>query len=82
MPVDRGVLPKCLFAKNVLVGGRADLYPPDNFFPRTMGEVGFEDLAGGNYRLANDSPYRNGGLDGSDLGADIDAIAEATGLPL
>jgi hypothetical protein len=28
------------------------------------------------------APYKNGGVDGTDIGADIDAIAAATGLPL
>jgi hypothetical protein len=42
----------------------------------------FVDLAGGNYRLSDSSPYKNGGVDGTDIGADIDAIAAATGLPL
>jgi hypothetical protein len=74
--------PGVLFARNVLVHGQASLYPPDNFFPPTMEDVGFVDLTGGNYRLAHDSPYRGAGLDGSDVGADIDVIAAATGLPL
>lgn len=69
------------FAKNVLVHGRADLYPPHNFFPKAMDDVGFVNLSGGNYRLSEDSPYRHGGLGGADIGADIDKIAAATGLP-
>jgi hypothetical protein len=74
--------PGCLFAKNVLLQGRAELYPPDNFFPNSMRGVGFVDLRGGNYRLADSSPYRHAGFGGKDIGADIDKIAAATGLPL
>ena len=47
-----------------------------------MDDVGFVDLEGGNYRLSHSSPYRDAALDGTDIGADIDKIAEATGLPL
>jgi hypothetical protein len=74
--------PRALFEKNVLVHGPSSLYPPDNFFPATMDDVGFVDLPGGNYRLSQTSPYKDAALDGTDIGADIDAIAEATGLPL
>jgi hypothetical protein len=74
--------PQALFERNVLVHGPSSLYPPDNFFPATMDDVGFVDLPGGNYRLSHSSPFRRGALDGTDVGADIDAIAEATGLPL
>jgi hypothetical protein len=74
--------PDVLFERNALVGGKAALYPPDNFFPATLDDVGFVDLPGGNYRLAESSPYKGAALDGTDVGADIDAIAAATGLPL
>ncbi|HKP87841.1 MAG TPA: PKD domain-containing protein [Blastocatellia bacterium] len=72
--------PACVFAKNVLVGGPASVYPFGNFFPAAMSGVGFVDYAGGNYRLAATSPYKNAGTDGFDLGADIDAIEVALGL--
>ena len=74
--------PDCDLERNVLVGGTADLYPPDNYFPRAMRGVGFVDRAGGNYRLSASSPFRGAGIDGRDIGADIDRIAAATGLPL
>jgi hypothetical protein len=74
--------PRARFQKNVLVGGKAVLYPPDNFFPASMNDVRFVDLAGGNFRLAHASPYRHAALDGTDIGADIDAIAAATGAPV
>jgi hypothetical protein len=61
--------PGALFVKNVLIGGAAQKYPPGNFFPSTMAEVKFVDLAGGNYRLAGDSPYKAAGTDGKDVGA-------------
>ncbi len=69
--------PGAKFLKNILIGGPAKLYPPDNFFPAIADDVGFVDLAGGNYRLAPGSPYKAAGTDGKDIGADIDAIEAA-----
>jgi hypothetical protein len=69
--------PGAVFANNVLVGGVASSYPGGNFFPATLTDVRFVDLAGGNYRLASASPYKAAGTDGKDIGADIDAIEAA-----
>lgn len=57
------------FSKNVLVGKGAGGYPAGNFFPSSVGAVGFANFAGGNYALAASSPYNNAGTDGSDIGA-------------
>jgi hypothetical protein len=40
--------------------------------------AGFVDYAGGDYRLADTSPYKNAGNDGRDLGADVTAVFAAT----
>jgi PKD repeat protein len=72
--------PACVFSKNVLVAGPNSAYPFGNFFPAGMGDVSFVDYAGGNYRLAQTSQYKNAGTDGLDIGADIDAIQVALGL--
>jgi hypothetical protein len=69
--------PGYLFRRNVLVGGPSALYPADNFFPETFAQIGFMDFAGGNYRLAASSPYRNAGTDGKDIGCDFDALNAA-----
>jgi hypothetical protein len=73
--------PGSIFEKNVLVGVNpfVSFYPPDNFFPASLDDVGFVDLAGGNDRLSASSPYKNGGTDGEDIGADIDALETAIG---
>ena len=39
--------------------------------------VGFEDIANHNFRLAASSPYNNAGTDGQDIGADIDVLEAA-----
>jgi hypothetical protein len=69
-----------VFVGNVLTGSTPTDYSgyPGNFFPATDAEVGFVDLARGNYRLGASSPYKNGATDGRDPGAAIDALEAAT----
>lgn len=66
------------FTKNAIIGGGpASSYPANNFFPSNSGAVGFVNFAGGDYRLASGSPFRNAATDGKDVGADIAALAAA-----
>ena len=49
-------------------------WPGGNFFPTDGNAAGFTQYNqgnGGNYQLLNNSPYKNAGTDGRDLGADI-----------
>jgi len=66
------------FAKNLIAGSNPAGYPANNFYPSTLTDVGFVDLAGGNYRLSATSPYKGQATDGKDIGADIDALTLAT----
>lgn len=68
------------FVKNAVFGNAtvSSKYPAGNFFPATRNDVGFVDLSHGNYRLLDNSPYRNAGTDGKDLGVDFDALQKAT----
>lgn len=75
--------PGYVFVKNVLqdpVRGASacSSYPPDNFCHLSWDEVGFLAMANRDYRLRLDSPYKNAGTDGKDIGADIDALGAAT----
>ena len=58
-----------VFARNALIGGTANGYPANNFFPASVSQVDFVNFAGGNYALAAASPYKAKGTDGKDLGA-------------
>jgi hypothetical protein len=49
--------PGAVFTGNVLVGRKATLYPPGNFFPATVDDVGFIDYSQGYYALSPSSPY-------------------------
>ena len=71
--------PGYYFTKNVIIGGPSSVYPAGNFFPPSINDVGFVDVANANYRLNSSSPYRNAGTDGLDIGADQDAIMAAIG---
>jgi hypothetical protein len=71
-------LPGAVVTKNVIIGASAAIYPVGNFFPATPGEVGFVDFARGDYRLAPQSRYKRAASDGRDIGADIDAVTNAT----
>jgi hypothetical protein len=68
---------------NVIAGGSASRYPPGNFFPPVPEWMA--DLPGhatGDYRLKDGSPYKNAGLDGKDLGADIDTLEKHVPIAL
>jgi cellulose synthase/poly-beta-1,6-N-acetylglucosamine synthase-like glycosyltransferase len=69
--------PDGVFRRNVIVGGDAEQYPQDNFFPASLDAVGFVDRTAGNYRLRESSPYRCAATDGTDVGADFLALSDA-----
>ena len=49
---------------------KSTVYPAGNFFPASLTEAKFVNMAAGDYRLADGSPYVNAGTDGKDLGAE------------
>jgi hypothetical protein len=71
--------PNATFLNNIIIGAPASTFPTGNFYPATVGGVGFVDYAGGNYRLAATSPYKSGGTDATDVGAEIDLLNAAAG---
>jgi len=66
--------PGAIVRRNAVVGGSAERYPPDNFFPRSLEQVGFAGLRAGNVRLSASSELKRAGTDRRDIGADVDAI--------
>jgi hypothetical protein len=71
-------MPGWRFGGNVVIGAPAASYPAGNFYPANQAAVGFVDAAGGDYHLAASSPYKGKATDGTDPGADIDAILSWT----
>jgi hypothetical protein len=68
--------PGAVFVKNVLAGGPASQYPPDNFFPTVSAYMAQFD-PNGSYALVPSSPYKGAGDDGNDLGVDTAALYAA-----
>jgi hypothetical protein len=63
-----------VFLRNVFIGGSADGYPADNFFPADVAAVQFRNVAAGDYDLASGSPYAAAATDGTAIGANVTAI--------
>ncbi|MGH8371264.1 MAG: hypothetical protein ACRETO_00850 [Gammaproteobacteria bacterium] len=63
--------------KNVIVGGVAGVYPPDNYFPKSLSAVGFENLTAHDYSLAGSSSYIHKASDGTAIGADMHRLCTA-----
>jgi hypothetical protein len=70
--------PGAVIARNAFIGDNPSLYPGNNFFPATYDQVGFVNLAGGDYHLSSSSPYKGAATDGTDVGANVDAVNAAT----
>jgi len=72
------------FSNNALIG-TPDVFPPStwpsgNYFPANESKAGLVDYNGGvngDYSLRANSPYKNAGTDGRDLGADIAGLEAA-----
>ena len=74
--------PASVVRRNVIVGGSASEYPADNFFPRTLSDVGFASHRDGRFRLTVHSRYARIGTDGRDPGADLEMPPSAArGVP-
>jgi hypothetical protein len=70
--------PNSTFLRGIWAGSNPGSYPSGNFYPANLGQVGFVDLANRDYHLSDTSLYLGAGLDGKDVGADIDTILSAT----
>jgi hypothetical protein len=68
------------FHHNVIIGSGGG-WPKDNKAPKNAADVGFinySDGNGGDYRLSPHSQFKHAAADQKDVGADIDAINQAT----
>ena len=60
--------------RNVIVGANASSYPPNNAYPATLEDVGFQDHRGGNYRLSPKSKFKGTASDKTDPGCHLDRL--------
>jgi hypothetical protein len=74
----RAYFPGARVRRNLIIGADFSQYPQDNFYPTKLAKVGFEDAAGGHYRLKKDSEYSGRATDGKDTGCDLDELNTAT----
>ena len=64
-----------LLVNNILALGPSKQYPSEtNILVESFEDVGFVDLAGGDYQLSDTSPYLTAGTDGGPIGADIESV--------
>ncbi len=69
--------PDAVFRRNVIIGGMAGRYPSDNFFPAAPKDAGLTVPRDNDIRFSLARPYTGAATDGTDPGADVDAIAKA-----
>ena len=60
--------------RNVIIGANASVYPPNNAFPATAEEVGFQDYAGGKFGLTAKSKFKGTATDKTDPGCQVDRL--------
>jgi hypothetical protein len=77
LPTLSTYFPGAVVTGNVIVGGDKGSYPPKNFFPAKLADVGFAQPAHASPRLGAPSPYRHAATDGTDVGLDVDALERA-----
>jgi Putative Ig domain len=66
-----------VFSHNAIIGATGE-WPAGTYTPATASAVQFVNYnngSGGNYQLQSSSPYKNAGLDGKDLGADMATLS-------
>ena len=74
--------PGAVIRRNVIIGGMAERYPPDNFFPASADQVGFVDPRGHDYRLKASSAFKRAATDRQDVGANAEKIVATAGKAL
>lgn len=77
LPTLERYFPGAIVRRNVLIGGVPGQYPPDNFFPAALDDVGFIDRAAEDYRLQASSPYAHAATGGDAVGVDFNVFCAA-----
>jgi hypothetical protein len=72
-------MPGYVFTNNGLVGSyNASLYPANNFYLTSSSQIGYVNSDAGVFALSPGSPWKGKGSYGTDIGADIAAVLQAT----
>ena len=73
--------PGYIYLDNVaapVASGTSSFFPIGNFYMASIEDVGFLNYDEQQYQLANNSPFKNAGTDGKDIGADISGVLTET----
>jgi hypothetical protein len=68
--------PSGTFRNNVIAGADNSRYPPNNFYPASLNDVGFVSVGSGNFRLNPQSPYLKIGSQKRALGVNFDLLPQ------
>lgn len=68
--------PSYTFRNNVIAGANSSQYPPDNFYPSSVSDIGFVSPETGDFRLKPQSRYRRAGPQGESLGCDFSRLPQ------
>ena len=60
-----------MLTNNIIVGSNSRDFGRRNFYPVSIRQVGFINYRGGNLSLKSNSPYRNKGFGGKQVGANL-----------
>ncbi len=60
-----------IVTNNIIVGGQSSRYGQQNFFINSIKQVGFVNPANSDYSLQSGSPYLTKGIDGKQIGANL-----------
>ena len=84
LPTLTAAFPNAVFTKNILFGTNVNpaTYPPGNYFPVLASQIGWLDLAAGNFSLASVSTFKAVGVNGADPGISYADLLAATATTL
>lgn len=68
--------PSATFRNNVIAGANNSQYPPNNFYPASLDDVGFVSVEKGDFRLNPQSRYRKAGSQSASLGANFELLPQ------
>jgi Right handed beta helix region len=73
---------KWAFTRNVIIAIPPELsasqYPPNNYFPTSVEQVGFVNRQSRDYRLNQNSRFKGKAVDGGDIGCNMDQLPQVT----
>jgi len=73
--------PEVVFRNNIIIGGAADQYPSENYFPSSLKEAGLRGDPGAGYRHMGSSLYKESEFGEVHAGVDFNLLCSAINIP-